>query len=70
MTHEVEVLTGWDGANPFAVYAWSPSGDSGALLASFPTRRQAYRFALAFARKNDMHMHTARILPFKRRARA
>ena len=70
MTHEVEVLTGWDGANPFAVYAWSPSGDSGALLASFPTRRQAVRYAVRFARKHGMEMQGATILPFKRRARA
>ena len=71
MTHEVEVVTDWDGGHhPFAVYTWSQSGDSGALLASFPTRRQAYRYALAFARKHGMEMPSAEVLPFKRRAEA
>ena len=71
MTHEVEVVSDWDGGHhPFAVYTWSPSGDSGALLASFSTRRQAYRYALAFARKHGMEMPSAEVLPFKRRAEA
>ena len=71
MTHEVEVLSDWDGGHhPFAVYTWSPSGDSGALLASFATRRQAVRYAVRFARKHGMEMQSAEILPFKRRANA
>lgn len=62
MSGEVEILSGWDGAHPFAVMHWSRSGDSGWTVGSFTDRREAVRCALAFARENGCDVHNAEII--------
>ncbi len=70
MKAEIEIIAGWDAFTPFAVHQWSAGRDSGALLETFRTRRQAVRYALAYARRHDMDLHSAPVLPFSGRATA
>ena len=66
MADEVEIVAGWDGHHRFAVHTWSASGDSGQLIETFETRRDAVCFARRFAREHDMQLHFAPVVPLER----
>lgn len=62
MSGEVEILSGWDAAHPFAVMHWNRHRDSGWCVDSFRNRRDAVRYALAYAREHGCEIHHAEII--------
>ena len=64
-TNEIEIVGGWDGPRPFAVYSWSASGDSGALLETFHTRQEAVSFAATLEKCLGWNLHSANVVPRK-----
>ena len=64
MTGYVEIIPGWDAANPFAVMDWSASGDSGWCAGGFNLRDQAVNFAQSYAAQNGKALHNAEIIAF------
>ena len=63
----MEIITGWDAVNLFAVMDWSESGDSGWMAGAFVLRSDAVTFAQQYARDNRRYLHCADVVPFNAR---
>ena len=64
MSGYIEIIPGWDSANPFAVMDWAANGDSGWCAGSFRTRPEAVKFAQSYSAETGREIITAVILPF------
>lgn len=62
----VEIVEGWDAFHDFAVMDWSESGDSGCIVGSFGTRREAVTCAIRHARQFGRELPSAKIIPLTR----